>query len=348
VDYVFVGESDPHFLSLIKGEPLDCIPNMGYKSNDKIIQNSTGILYIEDINSIPIPAYHLMPMGLYRPSIGDYKRLPAMGMITSRGCPGKCSFCFVGTNGKRIRYRNTHMIVEEIRYLQLQYGIQEISFYDDNFTTSKNRVKEFCNNVIEKNISVSWTCASRVDTVDMDLLNLMAHAGCHSISYGVESGDEYVLKLTNKNINLNKAREAIQLTKKAGIDAKIFLMVGLPGETEGSLNNTMKFAFDTEPDEIIVSIATPFPGTNFYNWAKAKNILLTSEWSEFDTSKPIVALPTVAPETVIKYYKKIQLRFYLRPWFIIHRLLRSHSWQDIKRDMIAFFAIIRAYLLTGK
>ncbi len=340
IDYVFRGESDISFLKLLHMDDLSDIPGLSYKKENRLIHNLSGD-FNRNLDSLPMPAYHLMPMALYRPSIGNYKQLPGMGIIASRGCPGKCTFCFVGTSGEQIRYRSPQAVFKQIVFLQEKYGIKEISFYDDNFTTSKNNVREFCELLLANNVEITWTCASRVDTVNRDLLVLMKKSGCHNISYGVETGDPQIMKNIRKGIDLDRAKQAIKCTEEVGIDAKVYLMVGHQGETAASLEKTYQFAMETDPTEIIVSIVTPYPGTELHRWANEHGYIHASSFDDYDLSKgSILELPTISSQEVSKFYKKLRLRFYLRPRFIFRRLLKIRSWHDLWRDFIALLSIL--------
>ena len=342
VDLVFRGEAEKHFSRLLQGEAWKSIPNLSYRNQGRIIHNDL-VINTDPLDSLPMPAYHLLPVHLYRPSLGNYRRLPAMGIISSRGCPGKCTFCFVGVNGRRIRYRSPENVIQEIALLRDHYGIQEISFYDDNFTTSKKRVEQFCWLLRENRLDIAWTCASRVDTVNKPLLRLMQQSGCHQISYGIESGDEQILKNIRKNIDLRAAKETIRLTQKCGIDAKIYLMIGNPGETAATLQKTLDFALQSGASGFIISIATPFPGTELYRWAKKHNYLKSDNWEDYDTARGVMELPTISMKALREFYVYAHRKLYLRPSLIGKRLLKIRSWQDLQRDFLAFRAILGLY-----
>ncbi len=339
VDLVFRGEAEKHFSLVLQGEKWENIPNLSYKKEGRIIHNDL-VMNTDPLDSLPMPAYHLLPVPLYRPSLGNYRRLPAMGIISSRGCPGKCTFCFVGVNGRRIRYRSPENVIQEIVSLRDRYGIREISFYDDNFTTSKKRVEQFCRLLRENRIDITWTCASRVDTVNEPLLRLMQQSGCHQISYGIESGDEQILKNIRKNIDLQTAKETIRLTQKCGIDAKIYLMIGNPGETPATLQKTLDFALQSGAVGFILSIATPFPGTELYNWAREHNYLKSEDFEDYDLARGVMELPTISREALREFYIYAHRKLYLRPALIWKRLLKIRSWQDLQRDFLAFRAIL--------
>jgi radical SAM superfamily enzyme YgiQ (UPF0313 family) len=339
IDYVLQGEAEQSFPALLRSADPSLVAGLTYKASAGVVHNPPAPR-IADLDSLPPPAWHLLPVNLYRPSLGNYKRLPGVGMIASRGCPGKCTFCYVGTNGETVRRRSARNVVDEIKYLRDNNGIREISFYDDNFTTSKTFVSEFCSLLAQENVKITWTCASRVDTVNEEILKTMKQGGCHQISYGVESADEQILKNINKRIQLPRVSETIRLTRKAGIEAKIYLMFGAPGETVDTIKTTLRFAVKTKADGFIVSIATPFPGTQMLDWAKERGYLRILDWERYDVSTPTMELPTIATADLRQAYATAYRTLYLRPGFLWRKLTSIRSWEDIKKYMTALAVVI--------
>lgn len=342
VDYVVRGEGELTMLELVKGEDLRLILGLSYKVDNKQVHNPPRPV-IEDLDKLPFPARHLLPVDKYSPTPGNYKRLPAMSMITSRGCPGKCTFCNTDIFGKSIRFRSAENIAEEIKFLVKKYKVKEISFYDDTFTVSKKNIEELCSIIIKNNIDITWSCMSRADFVNPSLLELMHKAGCHSICYGIESGDEQILANVNKKISLNRVQEAIEWTKKAKIDVRISLMLGNPGETEETLKKTIRYAISLDPDICVFNITTPFPGTQMFNWAKENGYITTLNWDDYDLGHFVMSLPTVGIEAIKKYYKFAYRKAYLRPRYLLHRLAKIRSYESLvmhlklARDIIMTF-----------
>ena len=200
VDFVVRDEGEMTVRELVDGISPSQIDGLSWKDNGKIIHNSQRQL-IKDLNKIPPPAYHLLPMKKYRPAIGSYKRLPAMSMFATRGCPGRCTFCHRTFYGK-LRARSARNIIEEIMILKRNYGIKEITFYDDTFTTFKNVISEFCERIIYDKVDITWSCFTRVNHIDIEILKCMKEAGCHLVLFGVESADEQILKNINKKVSL--------------------------------------------------------------------------------------------------------------------------------------------------
>jgi len=339
IDYVIRGEGEYSFYKLVKGDDIKTIHGLSYRENGNIIHNPLGEL-INDLDSLPIPAYNKLPVKKYIPTLGSYKRLPAISMIASRGCPGKCTYCFGSYLGSRVRMHSVNYLIEEIKMLQKNYGIKEIMFYDDTFTTYRHKVKEFCKKIIDEKIDISWVCFSRVDTIDEETLILMKKAGCHQIMYGIESGSEEILKNINKKIDRQKAIEAVKITKKIGIECRTTFMLGNPGETEETILKTVKFAIELDPDIALFNITTPYPGTQMFKWAKENGYLKSEDWSKYDLSNMLMELPTISSEKIYEYYKKVFKLFYLRPSYLLKRLLKIRTLNDIKMAFNAFIAIL--------
>lgn len=341
IDFVVRGEGEQTILELVKGKKLKEINGLSYKKRlvdrIKIIHNKERKL-IKDINSFPFPAHHLLPIKRYYPALGSYKKLPAMTMMVSRGCPGRCTFCHKQF-GNTLRYRSAKNIVDEIKILQKNYGIKEINFYDDTFTSLQKEITEFCKILISESIKINWSCFSRVDFIHFELLKLMKKAGCHQIMYGVESSSEIILKNINKKISMAKVKEVVSLTKKVGIDTRLAFMLGNPGETKETIKKTLEYAIKLDPDLAVFNITTPYPGTVMFNWAKNKGYLKTLNWEDYDLSKPVMDLPTLSSEELEKYYHLAYKKFYYRPSYILKRFFSIKSWQDFKILLQGFLTI---------
>ena len=340
VDFVVRGEGEQTVYELVSATgDVSTILGLSYKQNGVMKHNPPRPL-IEDIDEIPIPAYHLLPMDKYKPSLGNYKRLPAVSMITSRGCPGRCTFCYTGIFGKKIRTRSARNLLEEIKYLQKNYGIKEISFYDDTFTAFKDNVKEFCGRIIQERIDITWSCMSRIDCIDEEILKLMKRAGCHQIGYGLESASPEILQNIRKPLALDLAKKVVALTKQAGIDVRGMFMLGNPGETEETLRRTIEFAIELDPDLVIFNITTPYPGTEMYEWAKASGYLKAADWDEYDLSHVVMRLPTVSPERIQYYYHLAYNKFFLRPSYIGKRIRKMKTFVDVKNNATAMLSLL--------
>jgi radical SAM superfamily enzyme YgiQ (UPF0313 family) len=340
VDYVVRGEGEYSFLELLSNNPPEKIKGIGFKKNGKVFINLSRET-IPDINIFPPMPYDLLPMDRYHPASGSYQRMPSFGMITSRGCPGRCTYCNGALLGEKMRFVSAENIIKEIIVLQKKYGIKDITFYDDTFTVDKQRVKDFCRLILENNLDLTWCCFARVDTVDLEILKEMRKAGCYQILYGVESAVPEILDNIKKRITLQKVEEAVSNTKKAGIEVRLSFMIGNPGETEETVEKTIEYAVHLNPDLVSFNITTPYPGTEMHKWAKENNFLIHEDWSEYNFAKPVMELPTISSKKVLEYYKKAHRQFYFRPAYFLKRLKKIRSISDFKRNLKPFMSLVR-------
>lgn len=340
VDFVIAGEGENSLVGLLQGRKYQEIGGLYYKEKGVIKNNPLSPLIV-NLDQLPYPAYHLLPLKKYHPALGGYKRLPAISMLTSRGCPGVCTFCYKQMFGSKTRFRTASSLIGEIEFLISRYGIKEIVFYDDTFTANKNNVREFCQLLISHKIRLSWSCMSRVDCIDEILLGLMKQAGCHQICYGVESASEQILKNIGKRISLEKVERLSRATRKAGIVLRLAFMLGNPGETEVTMNQTIELAIRLNPDLVQFNIATPYPGTEMFNWARTNNYLRTCNWEEYDLSRPVMDLPDTPAELVLKYYRLAYRRFYYRPIYILRKMWQSLNPVMLFVNLKAFIRLLR-------
>lgn len=343
VDVVVRDEGEITMLDLVSGKDYKDIPGLSYRIKEEIKHNVDRQL-IENLDDIPAPAYHLLPMQKYYPATGSYKRLPAMSIFATRGCPGRCIFCHRTFYGK-VRKRSAENIIDEIMLLQKNYNIREISFYDDTFTLFKAEVNRFSQLLLEKNIDITWSCFTRADYIDKELLEVMKKAGCHLVLFGVESASEDILIRIKKNISLEKVKEAVKAAREIGVETRASFMFGNPGETEATVKKTIKFAVELDPDEVQFNIATAYPGTELYDWAKQNNYLYIKDNKNFNMSDVNMRLPTISAQLLKLYYKKSHLAFYLRPRIILRRLFRVRSYEQFRQEVKGFFAIVALPLL---
>lgn len=320
IDIVVYGEGEITLYEILAGQPLSEIKGVIYKRDGQVVVNPPRPR-IANLDELPYPAYDLLPMDKYYPAKGSYKKLPAISMLTSRGCPGRCTFCNK-TLGNNMVFRSAKSLIEEIKMLQKEYGIRQIMFYDDTFTTYKDNVRKFCELLLENKMNLSWCCFSRVDFIDLDLLKLMKKSGCHQIMYGIESGNQNVLNSINKNIKLDLVKKIVQLTKKAKIDVRGAFMIGNPIETKRTVLETLNFAIMLNPEIAIFNITTPYPGTQMFEEAKRRDLIMTYDWDDYDLSKPVMKLPYITQEEISELYHYCYKKYYFRPRYISLRLWR--------------------------
>ena len=318
-DCVIRGEGERSMAALVAGAPYEQIKGLAAVRAGAYWEHPE-LDWIADLNDMPLPSYHLLPLDKYHAPLGGALRQPSMSIISSRGCPGRCTFCNSALH-RRLRFRSAENVVREIQYLVENHGIREIGFYDDTFVADRQRVREICRLLLAHGINVTWTCMSRVNFADPLTLERMAQAGCHMICYGVESADQEILKNIRKGIRLEDVRAVVRMTQRAGITTRLSFMLGNPGETLETMQKTLRFALQVDPDLVQFNITTPYPGTQMYRWADEQGYLLTKDWSQYDLSTVVMRLPTVSPEQIMRFYRYANRRFYLRPKTIARQLL---------------------------
>ncbi len=317
IDIVILGEGEYTMLELVKtlekGGDLKEVKGIACKD---FTTPSRDI--IKDIDSLPFPARHLLPMDEYK--VLNIK-LPTGTLISGRGCPFNCSFCASSAmHGRKMRFRSAQNIVDEIEHLISDYDAEMIAFMDDTFTLRPERVIEICDEIKKRDLDFFWGCTARVDTVSKSLLKKMREAGCITIFYGVESADQQLLDGMNKKISVDKIRNAFKLTKEADMRTIASVAIGMPGDTKENIEKTINFVKDLDASYAIFSLATPYPGTAFYNEARANDLIKVNDWSKYTLLSPVLETVDCSLEELKKLQKKGFRKFYLRPGYILRQL----------------------------
>jgi len=352
IDYEVVGEGELTIVELIKAIEADSNLNKvkGIIFRDKtgnIVQTSPRPL-IEDLNSIPFPAFHLFDLDAYQPPPGMFFKRPLRQMITTRGCPFRCIFCDdrIIWRGK-CRMRSAENIVKEIELLVNESEAREIQFYDDTFTVNKKRVFRLCELLMEKKLGVIWRCSSRVDTVNEKMLKAMYAAGCRSISYGIESGDDEILKKMNKGTTVAQAKDAIKWTNEAKIQAKGFFMMNFPGETIETTEKTIALAKELDLDFVGFNLTIPHHGEQLKKLVE-ENYQLNEQVYYNDNAKLGNEIyffqPDLPPEYLKLAYKRAAREFYLRPRHFIKMITRIRNWEMLKSYITGFRRLFKIRL----
>ena len=267
IDYVVRGEGEETTRELAQAldrnsRDLGRINGLTYRLRGEIISNPDRAL-IGDLDALPFPARHLFDLKRY--GLCTPEGQPMVTILSSRGCPYNCSYCFKGIVGRTYRQRSPGNIVAELRQVIDQYGIRDFYFIDDLFTIDLRRLNAFTKQLISEELDIRWQCLGRVDRVNAEILQKMYAAGCRRIHYGVESGNQEVLDRIGKGIQLEQVPQAVRWTQEAGIEVKGYFMLGLPGDTEESMQQTIDLAVDLNLDEAMFSLTTPFPGTRLWD-----------------------------------------------------------------------------------
>lgn len=292
---------------------------------------------VSDINTLPYPAWHLFQIDRYRNSRLSSRKNPVGLIETSRGCAFGCIFCNKLTFGSRYRAKAPRRVVDEIEYM-LKGGFKEIHIVDDSFTQDIARAKEICAEIVRRNLRFPWSLINgvRADMVDKEFFTLAKRAGCWQTGFGIETGDEAILKLINKGITLAASERAVRLAQGAGIDTFGFFIIALAGETEESLRRTIEFAKKLPLATAKFDICIPYPGTPYYKELKAQGRILTEDWSKYNChqiEEPLFNHPNLSWPTIRYYYKKAFREFYFRPGYFIRRFIRDLRMGDLFYDL---------------
>ena len=305
------------------------IKGIAWRKNEEIILNFPRS-FVADLDDLPIPMHELLPLQSYKmPLIKG----PFTFIVTSRGCPAGCTYCIKHVSYQySTRLRSPKLIMEELWYLK-KLGINNIHMYSDLFTVSRDQVIELCKLMIEEKINIHWTSNSRVDFVDEEMLTLMGKAGCRLISWGIESGNEQILKHAKKGAYPDKAERALRWAKKAGIMNWGYFIIGLPGETEATIRETINFAKKLPLDIALFHVAAPYPGTPFFfevvenNWFRPG-----TRWEQVDMDKgTVLDYPNLPAERLLYWQKRAFREWAFRPGpaFTYLKML-MYDWSTMK------------------
>ena len=340
IDVVVRGDGEEPICDLVEGISPESIAGVSFRDGTTVKHNPARPVNM-DLDKYPFPAYHLIDFKNYFPAVGSYRNLPAINMLMTRGCPGKCTFC----NSARttLRTRQAAQAVKQIKYLHDTHGIRQIQFYDDTFTVMKKNVLEFCRLLKLENINVTWTAYIRGDCFSADIARAMKSAGCHQVLMGIETGSPKIAKRIGKPIQKDVYLECIRIAHSHGLEVRGSFIIGNMDETWDTMEETLQFAIDLDLDLFQLSISTPYPGTALYNEAANKDMLKHTNWYRYGQGEVLVQQPQISDEEIYRFERYAFRKFYLRPIAIRRMIKRVATLRHIRDYVIA--AII---LLLGK
>jgi anaerobic magnesium-protoporphyrin IX monomethyl ester cyclase len=317
VDIVVMGEGEYTMLELVEtldeGGDLKNVRGIAYKD---VVTPPRPI--IEDLDELPFPARHLLPMDHYK--ILNMK-LHTATMISGRGCPMQCSFCAsAALHGNKLRMRSPMNVVDEMEHLINDHDSGMIAFMDDTFTLKPSRVEEICDEIKRRDIDVYWGCTARADTLSEKLLRKLSDSGCITMFLGVESADQQQLDRVNKQLTIEKIRQAFKLSRENDIRTIASVVLGMPGDTKESIERTIKFVRELNPSYALFSLATPYPGTRFYQEAVQDNLIKVKDWSKYTLLSPVLETVDCSMDELKKMQKKAFRQFYLRPFYLMKQV----------------------------
>jgi radical SAM superfamily enzyme YgiQ (UPF0313 family) len=316
-------EGEMTFLELLgkleNKSSLNSVKGITFRKSDGGIAKNEDRPFIENLDDLPFPAFHLFPLSSFR-RVGKI----IFPLTTSRGCVYWCDFCTaVRMFGRKYRMRSPKNVVDEIELLHNKYGESQFAFYDDAFTVDPGRVEKICEEIRQRKLAIHWDCEARVDMVNRSLLQKMKAAGCMAVWFGVESGSQLIIEKMHKRIKLDQTRSAFKAARELGIMTIANVVLGFPGETEQTAWETINFIKELNPGDVGFYIATPYPGTPLYDLVKQSGWLKTTDFNHYDTATPTFETPFVSMEKLREIRYKALQQFYLRPGYVLEMLRRG-------------------------
>jgi len=348
VDFVVRGEGEYTMLELLEciraGHGFENVKGLTFKKNGKIIENPPRDL-IQNLDELPWPAFHLLPMKKYKTRSYSDNGKPWFSMCGTRGCPSLCNFCSAPViHGKIPRFRSPKNVIEEMKYLRDKYGIGNITFVDSTLTIDKKRTIELCNLMIKEKVGVEWQCETRVSSADEEMLRYMYKAGCRHVAFGIESGDPTILKTIKKGITLEEAERAVRAAKRVGMIVLTSFIFGHFGESWETAKRTINFAIKLNADISFFFILTPFPGTEVYK-KLAEQGRITNDWTLYSIGyskrTPCVETEELKRADLEMLVKIAHRKFFFRPGYIINHMRHLNNFRRIKRELSSLAQVIK-------
>jgi radical SAM superfamily enzyme YgiQ (UPF0313 family) len=344
VDAIVVGEGEETLLELARAgfRPSRDIAGLAFRetSGEPVFAGPRKLL--QDLDSLPRPAYEEL-VGFpksYPMPIFNYPRSPATTLVTSRGCPYACSYCDRSVFGSTFRYHSAQYLVDHLVYLKQRYGIRHVGLYDDNFMLKRAHVTEFAELLLKRRLGITFNCIGRSDHLDRELLRLMKRAGCWMINIGIESGDESLIQRHRKNAEQARVVGAIHMIREAGIRVKGLFMMGMPGETQETIQRTIDFVLEHPLDDANLTKFTPFPGSPIYARVREHG-RFDEDWDEMNCTNFVFVPNGLSIEQLERDYQRFYRSFWARPagfWKMF-----SMSWKS-PESMKRFFAQLGSFL----
>jgi len=298
--------------------------------------------YIQDLDRLPMPARGLLPpLAAYSPTPASYRRLPLATVITSRGCPYRCTFCDRTVFGNAARAHSPERVLAEVDECLHRHKALEIRFFDDTFTFDPRRVMEICDGLRAKRWRFPWTCLTHVNTVTPELLRRMRAAGCWQVLYGLESGDPEILASLRKGSTVERNEQAVRWAQEAGLSVRGDFIVGTPLETWASLRRTVDFAKRLKLDYAHFNKFVPFAGSELHDRLAAQGHCpdISRMTSICDHQTTPYVPPALTADQFQRFLNEAHIEFYLRPSHILRRLVRTRSWGELWGQFRGAFAI---------
>jgi anaerobic magnesium-protoporphyrin IX monomethyl ester cyclase len=320
---------------------IDRIMGISYMLDGKMVTTPPAEP-LANLDEIPFPAYHLLPsLKPYHTGVLD---APFATISTTRGCPFTCTFCAYRKTGYRMR--SPENVIAELKQLKKMFGLKSFLFFDDVIGLKPGRFEKICELIIAEKLDLKWVACTRVNLVNLEQLKLMKKAGCQELAFGIESGDEGVLRDTTKGVTLDEIRTAARLCRKAGILFYGMAIIGLPGESRKSIENTIKFIKEIRPFYTQFCFSTPFPNTEVYHYYEENGLLLSKNWKEYSPLSPVPVIRTkdLTREELVELRNIVYRRIVLDPVYLLSQV-RLFDWKWNIQGFIKILSRIKAILM---
>ena len=334
-DIIIIGEGEITFLEMIKalneGKDPSGVNGLAFSINGRV-HITPPRARIRDLDSLPMPAYDLLPelSVHYKPVLAYCDKLPAFSIVASRGCPMRCTFCDRGVFGNSVTKHSPEYTVKLIKELYYKYGIRYLMFDDDNLLQDKRHLIRLLELMKESGLKIPFTCQSRVDTLDEERLKLLKQAGCRHILFGIESGSQRILDAMKKGITVEQIRNAVRITNKAGIKPAGFFILGYPGETEETMQETVNLIRECKLSDVGVFLFSPLPGSEIYNDVNKYGTYI-EDWDKGNAFDDIVFVPkSLTGEKLLEYSARCNDACYLNARQMLTAVTRITSWAHAK------------------
>jgi len=350
-DFACLGEGEYTTLELVHalnaGGDLGEIPGLAFRVDGRLVRTATRPL-IENLDDLPLPARHLLPLALYVPQPNDGPYLPKAAMISSRGCPFRCTFCDHGIYGNTYRSLSSTRIVDEMQELVHRYGIRDIAFVDSLFMISAKRVNSITEEIVRRGVKIHWTCTIRANIATREILERMKAAGCWRVRVGIESGNEEVLRFIKKDVTREQVVRVTRDADDLGLHPKGFFMIGHPTETAARIRESMDFARSLPLTDITVQINTPLPGSPQWHTCREQGAILTDDLKKYSFWEPVFVPHGLTQGEIESLHRKFYRSFYLRPivWWRHLRMLKGTD--DIRRYLRGISLLISMFIKKRK
>lgn len=335
LDIVCIGEGEVTFVEILQKKKLEDINGIAWRENNCIAINKPRPV-IEDINTLPMPAYEIFPMDKYRTQITNAKVFPTKTMLVSRGCVYDCAFCNANVvHGRKVRYKTPENIIKEMLHLKNHYGARGIAFLDSTLTINKDWVHRFCDLMVEKNIKIPWNCYSRTDTIDKEMLVKMKKTGCWGLNIGVESGNQKTLDSIEKGVTVKQNTDTVKLALDLGFFVYANYIICWPGEDKNDALNTIKYAKELATHSALFYLPVPFPKTKLYQLCREDGGLKeNAKWGDFNAwnyDNPVYVNPKIGKEEMQRLYNHAYKTYFRTPMVLWRNLKEIRNWDAIKK-----------------